>query len=108
MYIEANTHEGGKVFAYEYIYDIESIPEFWCAFLIKKGGELLCKDCSGVHGFLNGEATPFTTFRVSWQTENVEFNYEFKDSKARITTYHLHKYCGKNDDPSAKGDWLWE
>ena len=106
--IEADAYGDGHAFVYDYTYDVESTPDFWCALLIKRGGEFLCKDCSGVHGFLNGEDAPLSVFRVCFQTEDYEFNYKFKNFKTRITTYNLHKYCGNDDDPSAKGDWLWE
>ena len=105
--IEADTYGDGHGFMYDYTWDLESIPNFWCALIIRKRGELLCKDCSGIHGFLNGKKAPLTAFRVRFYTEDFEFEYEFKDAKARITTYNLHKYRG-DEDTTCKGDWLWE
>ena len=108
IYIEADTYGDGHPFRYDYTWNIESIPEFWCALAIKKGGDLLCKDRSGVHGFLNGKHAPLAAFRVCFRTDDYEFNYKFENLMTSITTYNLHKYCGNDDDPSAKSDWIWE
>lgn len=108
VYIEADAYGDGNTFMYDYSWDIESPQKFGCTLIIKKGGELLCKDALGFRRICNGANAPLTAFRACFQTEDYEFNYEFKDSKARITTYNLHNYRDNDDDPSAKSDWLWE
>ena len=99
----------GDGYCTEYEYDwFGEYPDefFWCAFLINKAGDLLCKSADGFHGLcVNEEEAPLKAFAVSIRTETFEFHYEYKNSEAHISVYHLSDHQGAYSLP-IKEDWI--